>query len=217
MKDLSYLHKAKREFELKTRNPKEGENEFDKFMRLFKRKALYLEISKEDKAFLRSIKKNDPKYFCRRKKDDELMKQVHEKYSLGPIEMINLKEIVKLKIRDLEEFSEIIEATIDKEKHPYWDPLIRSEKKSTYQFYIAKRRAERKKYGAYDIDSDTFPTFDVDPIFLIHDGAIQSHYMSQETWDKFKYDKRLLNNATSSVATINQLSLPLTNCLLTSF
>ena len=57
MKDLSYLHKAKREFELKTRKPKEGENEFDKFMRLFKRKELYLEISKEDKAFLRSIKK----------------------------------------------------------------------------------------------------------------------------------------------------------------
>ncbi len=59
MRYLSQLHKARREFELKTRNPKEGENEFDKFMRLFKRKELSLEISKEDKAFLKSIKKNN--------------------------------------------------------------------------------------------------------------------------------------------------------------
>ena len=184
MKDLSYLHKAKREFELKTRNPKEGENEFDKFMRLFKRKVLYLEISKEDKAFLRSIKKNDPRYFCRRKKDDELMKQVHEKYSLGPEEMIHLKEIIKLKIRDLEEFSEIIEAALDKESYAYYSPLIRSEYKSVAQFYEEKR----KKYEAVDIDSDTFPTFDADYFFFQPDHAVEAGYMSQETWDKIKYN-----------------------------
>ena len=153
MKDLSYLHKAKREFELKTRNPKEGENEFDKFMRLFKRKVLYLEISKEDKAFLRSIKKNDPRYFCRRKKDDELMKQVHEKYSLGPEEMIHLKEIIKLKIRDLEEFSEIIEATIDKDQYFSCDPLIRSEYKSPEEQEREFEQAWRDKYEGVDIDS----------------------------------------------------------------
>lgn len=197
MKDLSYLHKAKREFELKTRNPKEGENEFDKFMRLFKRKVLYLEISKEDKAFLRSIKKNDPRYFCRRKKDDELMKQVHEKYSLGPEEMIHLKEIIKLKIRDLEEFSEIIEATIDKDRYSNdlikrikYPPLLRSEHKSCEEIEREYEQAWRDKYEGVDIDSDTFPTFDVDPIFFTTDDPIESG-MSQKTWDRVNSNKRL--------------------------
>tara|TARA_B100000242_G_scaffold197218_1_gene142538 strand:- start:430 stop:1881 length:1452 start_codon:yes stop_codon:yes gene_type:complete len=184
MRYLSYLHKARREFELKTRNPKEGENEFDKFMRLYKRKELSLDISKEDKAFLKSIKKNDPRYFCRRKKNDELMKQVHEKYSLGPVEMIHLKPFIKLKIRDLEEFSEIIEATIDKEKYLYYAPLIRSEKKSPAQFYEERN----KKYEPVGIDSDTFPTFDTDYFFYQPDHAVEAGYMSQETWDKIKYN-----------------------------
>ena len=191
MKDLSYLHKAKREFELKTRNPKEGENEFDKFMRLYKRKELSLEISKEDKAFLKSIKKNDPRYFCRRKKDDELMKQVHEKYALGAVEMIHLKPFIKLKIRDLEEFSEIIEATIDKDQYFSCAPLIRSEYKSPEEQEREFEQAWKDKYEGVDIDSDTFPTFDIPPLFFMESGAVQSGHMSQKTWDRVKFNKRL--------------------------